>query len=87
MEQNISQEVVNPLDNEMTAQFDLNAWLTSLLFTDSGGMQPGCAGSEVCQHLPSHGFERAVRGGAFEHDADVAEIGLIAGCERQHQVA
>lgn len=86
MEQNDSNKPVNPPNSGMTAQFDLNAWLTGLLFADTGGMQPGGAGCEVCQHLPGHGFERGVSGGTLEHGADVAEIGLIASGERQHQV-
>lgn len=67
--------------------FDLETWLTSLLFTQPGGVQTGGASGEIGQHLSCHGVKIGIGSGGFQDGANVAEVGFIPGGGGEHHVA
>jgi len=43
-----------------TTAFDLQEWLSSLLFSHPGGVQSASPGRQIGQHVPRHWFQRLI---------------------------
>ena len=66
--------------------FDAFKWQTSLLFSNSGCVQPCGTRGEIGKHLPCHGVKRLVCCCGFKDGTDVAKVCLVSGSKCKHQV-
>ena len=66
--------------------FDVDAWLTRLLFANAGGEQTGSTSSKVGQHGLRHWIKRFIARCGFKNRTNLPQVGIAARCDGEHQV-
>lgn len=67
--------------------FDVDAWLTGLLFANAGGEKTGSTSGKVGQHGLRHWIKRFIARCSFKNRSNFSKIGKAAGSKGKHEVS